>query len=81
MATASDKGRYVRVFNTDTGAFLHQFGMGSDYVDISCLAFDPEVKFLCINTSEGSVKIYSLDSAYNKMKEFSKNELILFNLL
>ena len=42
LATASDKGTLVRVFDTMEGTLLHEFRRGADRAKIHCLAFSGE---------------------------------------
>jgi WD40 repeat protein len=74
LATASEKGTYIRVFKTENGLFLNEFRRGKDLADIWSITFDPSIQFLMCTTSTGTVYIFSMSSTYKKFKELIKEK-------
>mmetsp|Transcript_1777 Transcript_1777/g.6351 ORF Transcript_1777/g.6351 Transcript_1777/m.6351 type:complete len:352 (+) Transcript_1777:200-1255(+) len=62
LATASDKGTLIRVFNTATKQKLYEFRRGADRADIYSISIHKEKTWLCVSSDKGTVHIYSLDS-------------------
>ena len=60
VATASDKGTLLRVFDTHTGAQLRELRRGVDRAAVYCLAFAPDSNFLACSSDKGTVHIFSL---------------------
>ena len=60
VATASDKGTLLRVFDTHTGAQLRELRRGVDRAAVYSIAFDAEAKFLACSSDKGTVHIFSL---------------------
>eukprot|EP01017_Pseudomicrothorax_dubius_P045964 TRINITY_DN8033_c0_g3_i1.p1 TRINITY_DN8033_c0_g3~~TRINITY_DN8033_c0_g3_i1.p1 ORF type:complete len:348 (+),score=78.47 TRINITY_DN8033_c0_g3_i1:58-1101(+) len=59
LATASEKGTLVRVYNAETGELLSELRRGSEYAMIYALAFDPENKWLAVTSDSGTLHIFS----------------------
>ena len=74
LATASEKGTFIRIFRSDTGEFLHEYQRGRDMAEIYSLTFDGSVQFIACSASTGTIHIFSLSSAYKKLKEGIKLE-------
>lgn len=74
LATASEKGTYIRIFRTDNGLLLFEYQTGSEICQISCITFDNSVDFFCCNASTGTVCIFSLAPVYTRYRESLKEE-------
>jgi WD40 repeat protein len=74
LATASDKGRNIRIFRTEDGSFLEEYRVDKSNTQIYCITFDKHVQFFSCTNSTGTISIFSLTSSYKKMKENMKNE-------
>lgn len=61
VATASEKGTVIRLFETETGKLHHEFRRGVDQADIHSLAFHPSGKYLLVSSSKGTVHVYALE--------------------
>lgn len=62
LATASDKGTLIRVFDTHTGELLKELRRGMDRAIIYCIAFSKTSDFLACSSDKGTVHIFSLGS-------------------
>ena len=60
MATASDKGTLVRIYNTDTQELLQELRRGIDRAEIYCLVFNPTSEWIACSSDKGTVHIYSV---------------------
>jgi WD40 repeat protein len=74
LASTSDKGKFVRIFKTDDGVFLHELKRGNDSVEIFSLSFDQSNKFVSCSCSTGDIHIFSLDKAHKAYNEFVKQK-------
>ena len=72
MATASDKGTIIRLFNPSTGEALQELRRGSDKAEIYSISIDVETKWLGCTSDKGTVHIFSL--ARLDLKHLKKNE-------
>lgn len=60
LATASEKGTLIRVYDTMTGDLLQELRRGADKADIYCLAFNPQTSMLACTSDKGTVHIFKL---------------------
>eukprot|EP01127_Copromyxa_protea_P003638 TRINITY_DN13435_c0_g1_i1.p1 TRINITY_DN13435_c0_g1~~TRINITY_DN13435_c0_g1_i1.p1 ORF type:complete len:283 (-),score=54.55 TRINITY_DN13435_c0_g1_i1:42-890(-) len=72
LATSSEKGTIIRVFDTLTGTKVCEFRRGTQPAVIHSLAFNFKATMLCASSSSGTVHIYSCgDQLDNKTSSFS----------
>jgi WD40 repeat protein len=62
LATASERGTKIRVFNTTTLESLHQFTRGSYQASISSLSFNKQSSILVLTSNTGTSHIFYCDS-------------------
>ena len=74
LATASEKGTFVRIFRTANGVFLNEYRRGSEEAEIYSLEFDKNVRFVSCAASTGTIHIFSLESTYKKLREAIKEQ-------
>lgn len=60
LATASDKGTLIRVFDTHTGELLKELRRGMDRAVIHCITFNKTSEYLACSSDKGTVHIFSL---------------------
>lgn len=60
LATASDKGTIVRVYDTTTGARLQELRRGADRAEIHSLAFSPAGEWLSVSSDKGTVHVFAV---------------------
>lgn len=61
LATASEKGTLVRVFETKDGVLLHEFRRGAHPANIYCINFNQDSSMLCVASDHGTVHIFALE--------------------
>lgn len=69
MATASEKGTLVRLWDTKTGTQIRELRRGADRADIYSLAFSANAEWLCVSSHKGTVHIYGLTAEHDKREE------------
>lgn len=63
LATASEKGTLVRVFDTATGAALQELRRGADRAEIYSIAFNYSSQWLAVSSDKGTVHIFKTGAA------------------
>jgi WD repeat-containing protein 45 len=62
LATASDKGTLVRVFDTQTRQLMQELRRGVTRAEVLCIAFHPFAPFLACSSDQGTIHVFSLDA-------------------
>lgn len=60
VATASEKGTLIRIFDTKTGVQLKELRRGADKAEIYSIAFSPDSQWLAVSSDKGTIHIYGL---------------------
>jgi WD40 repeat protein len=60
IASSSEKGTLIRIWNTHTSEPLRELRRGMDRADIYCLAFNSTSTYLACSSDKGTVHIFSL---------------------
>jgi WD40 repeat protein len=60
LATASEKGTLIRIFNTATGERLQELRRGADRAEIYSIAFHHSSQWLAVSSDKGTVHVFSL---------------------
>ena len=60
VATASDKGTLIRVYDTASGDLLQELRRGADRAEIYSLAFNANASMLACTSDKGTVHIFKL---------------------
>ena len=71
LATASDKGTLIRLFNVYNQEMIAELRRGTKNTTINCLAFDINTEFIACTSEVGTVHIFYIQEI-NKL--FEKNE-------
>lgn len=72
LATASEKGTLIRVFDTSTGTLLNELRRGSNTANIYCINFNHDSSLLCVSSDHGTVHIFSVeDGKKNKQSSLA----------
>ena len=73
LASVSQKGSLIRLFDTATGAFIKGLRRGNDSADIYSINFDTASRHVLITSSKGTVHIFNLGK--NKLVKNPKSFL------
>lgn len=65
LATASEKGTIIRVYNCENGETIRELRRGSEYANIYSIAFDMTASWLACSSDSGTIHIFSLHRGYN----------------
>lgn len=69
LATASQKGTVVKLFNTVNGELLQELRRGKDIANISNISFSKSSNLLVVSSNKETVHIFSLSSIIKKLKD------------
>ncbi|XP_057310768.1 WD repeat domain phosphoinositide-interacting protein 3-like [Hydractinia symbiolongicarpus] len=76
LATASEKGTLIRVFDTATNQQLHELRRGAGNANIYCINFNHDSSLLCVSSDHGTVHIFAVeDPRRNKTSSLSSSLL------
>jgi WD40 repeat protein len=65
LATASEKGTLIRVFDIKSGRLLCELRRGTDRAEIFSIEFNRDGTKLCVASDKGTVHVFSLDGPTN----------------
>eukprot|EP00730_Choanoeca_flexa_P003394 TRINITY_DN11394_c0_g1_i1.p1 TRINITY_DN11394_c0_g1~~TRINITY_DN11394_c0_g1_i1.p1 ORF type:complete len:345 (+),score=74.20 TRINITY_DN11394_c0_g1_i1:124-1158(+) len=60
VATASNKGTLIRVFDTNTGRKLNEVRRGTERATILCISFNADSTKLCCSSDRGTIHVFKL---------------------
>lgn len=60
LATASEKGTLIRLFDTNTGVQLRELRRGADKAEIYSISFSPDGAWLATSSDKGTAHIYGI---------------------
>lgn len=69
LATASDKGTLIRIFTTNDGQKFSEFRRGTKNVEMNCLSFDMNNKFIGCSSNVGTIHIFSIAALTKNLDE------------
>ncbi|XP_063961420.1 WD repeat domain phosphoinositide-interacting protein 3-like [Lytechinus pictus] len=69
LATASDRGTLIRVFDTGNGQQLHELRRGSGGAQIYCINFNQDSTMLCVSSDHGTIHVFALEADAQKNKK------------
>ncbi|GMI12247.1 hypothetical protein TrVE_jg10496 [Triparma verrucosa] len=72
LATSSEKGTLVRIWDTNTGNMLKELRRGTERAEIQSIAFNSESSFVACSSDKGTVHIFSLSENPNDNNDSSK---------
>ena len=61
VASASERGTLIRVFDRKTSCLMHELRRGADYADIYSIAFNSASTRICVASDKGTVHIFNLN--------------------
>lgn len=72
LATASEQGKKIRIFETITGENLQELNRGKEKADIKCISIDFKSQFIAVSSERGTIHIWSLSQSIEKIKKSEK---------
>ena len=75
MASATEMGTIIRVFEIDTGKLMQEVRRGKEKAQIRCICFDQNNRFIAASSSRGTVHIWSLSTANKNLKKKTNEEV------
>jgi len=61
LATASEKGTLIRIFDTSSGVLISELRRGAQPASIYCLNFNSDSSLLCAASDHGTVHIFAVE--------------------
>ena len=75
VATASEQGTLIRIFNTENGNLLQELRRGKDKADIKHICFSPNYSLLAASSNKGTIHIWSLSHTLKNLNKNVDNEI------
>lgn len=72
LATASERGTLIRIFNTENCNCLQELRRGSNQAEIKYICFEPNYKFIAASSNSGTIHIWSLSNSIKNLKNNGK---------
>ncbi|XP_030028481.1 WD repeat domain phosphoinositide-interacting protein 4 isoform X2 [Manduca sexta] len=64
LATASERGTIIRLWDTHTKHMLHELRRGSDYADVYCITFNPSGSLVCCVSDKGTLHVWAARGSF-----------------
>ncbi|XP_076669748.1 WD repeat domain phosphoinositide-interacting protein 3 [Andrena cerasifolii] len=61
LATASEKGTLIRVFETQSGNMINELRRGANHANIYCINFNHDSTWLCVASDRGTVHVFAVE--------------------
>lgn len=71
LATASEKGTLIRIFDTAAGTQLNELRRGANVATIYCINFSQDSALLCVSSDHGTVHVFATEDEDKKNKQSS----------
>lgn len=62
LATASEQGTVIRVWDTATSNQVAQLRRGKDKAEVNCISFSSDSEWLCVSSDKGTVHVFNIGS-------------------
>jgi len=73
VATASEKGTLIRIFDTQSRLKVVELRRGADQAVLHCINFNSDSSYLCAASDKGTVHVFALkDTTLNRRSAFAK---------
>jgi len=69
LATASDKGTLIRIWDTETGEKLQELRRGSTEALIYCVCFSHDSSYLCTSSDKGTIHLFNVSDRPNSTND------------
>ena len=74
LATSSDNGTLIRIFDLNNGEIISTFRRGTKNVTMLCLNFSPNNTFIGCTSDTGTIHIFSIVNISKKLNEKNEKE-------
>ncbi|CAH2087960.1 unnamed protein product [Euphydryas editha] len=64
LATASERGNVIRLWDTVAKVMLHELRRGSDYADVYCINFNVSGSLVCCVSDKGTLHVWHAQNTY-----------------
>ncbi|XP_065312368.1 WD repeat domain phosphoinositide-interacting protein 3 isoform X2 [Dermacentor albipictus] len=71
LATASEKGTLIRVFDTASGNLMNELRRGTNTASIYCINFNLDSSLICVSSDHGTVHIFVVEESTKRNKQSS----------
>ena len=71
MASATEMGTIIRIFNTENGTLLQEVRRGKEKAHIKCICFEQNNGYIAASSSRGTIHLWSLSTALKSLKKKS----------
>ena len=78
LATASEKGTVLRVFDVASAACLHELRRGVERAKITCLSWSWDGEWLCCTSDKGTAHIFHVEGDSSEEKKSSESLTSMF---
>mmetsp|Transcript_108022 Transcript_108022/g.161615 ORF Transcript_108022/g.161615 Transcript_108022/m.161615 type:complete len:177 (+) Transcript_108022:197-727(+) len=75
LATASEKGTIIRVYDTEEGKPLQELRRGTEYAQIYSLSFEPKGRWIACSSDSGTIHIFCLKLTTKEKEEIESNDI------
>ncbi|KAI2658800.1 WD repeat domain phosphoinositide-interacting protein 3 [Labeo rohita] len=79
IATASEKGTLIRIFDTSAGHLIQELRRGSQTANIYCINFNQDASLICVSSDHGTVHIFAAEDP--KRNKQSSPQTIFYHSL
>lgn len=76
LATASEDGKKIRIFETEKGENLQELNRGKEKAEIKHITFDFKNQFIAASSQRGTIHIWSLSQSIEKIKKSGRNLIV-----
>ncbi|CAG4976049.1 unnamed protein product [Colias eurytheme] len=67
LATASERGTIIRLWDTSTKQMIHELRRGSDYADVYCINFNWSGSLVCCVSDKGTLHVWSARGSFARV--------------
>uniref|UniRef100_A0AAQ4QHZ3 WD repeat domain phosphoinositide-interacting protein 3 n=1 Tax=Gasterosteus aculeatus aculeatus TaxID=481459 RepID=A0AAQ4QHZ3_GASAC len=79
IATASEKGTLIRIFDTSAGQLIQELRRGSQAANIYCINFNQDASLICVSSDHGTVHIFAAEDPKRNKQSRSVYTDVLFS--
>jgi WD40 repeat protein len=81
LATASEQGTLIRIFNTENGNLLQEVRRGKNKVEMKYICIEPNLKYMAALSDRGTIHIWSLFKTLKNLEKIGDKDSKENNLI